>query len=235
MTPGLPRTRATSGEGGGGPDVARAAEGDHLRTLRRLLTVLLAAALGAVVLVPAVEALLAVWGRPWVPAGDWAMLELAVADVGTAATRLVGPYSRAGWSHPGPLLFWVLAPLWRVSGGAAWSLLVGAALVNLAALGAVLVLAWRRGRLVLMALVSLGMVWVVASLEDGMLADPWNPWIGVLALAAVVLGVAGAIEGDGPALVVAVLAGSLCAQSHVAYVPVVGALWLVGEIGRAHV
>ncbi len=189
-----------------------------------------AAALATVVLAPAAVAVLAAWGRSWVPAGDWAVLELAVADMGTAATRLVGPYSRIGWSHPGPLLFWALAPLWRLTGGAAWSLLVGAALVNLAALAAVVALAWRRGRLVLLALVSLALVWVVSSLDDGLLADPWNPWVAVLALAAVVLGVAGALDGDGPALVVAVVAGSLCAQSHVGFVPVVAALWVVGGV-----
>jgi len=158
------------------------------------------------------------------------MLVLGVADTGTAATRVVGPYSRLGWSHPGPLLFWSMAPLWRLSGGAAWSLLAGAAIVNLTALAAVLVLAWRRGRLVLLALVSMSLVWVVASVEDSLLADPWNPWVGVFALAAVVLGVAGAIEGDGPAMVVAVVAGTLAAQSHAGYLPVVGALWLVGGL-----
>lgn len=194
------------------------------------MTVVVASALATVVLTPAVVAVLAAWGRSWVPAGDWAMLELAVADTGTATTRLVGPYSRMGWSHPGPLLFWSLAPLWRATGGAAWSLLVGAALVNLAALVAVVVLAWRRGRLALLALVSMAFAWVVSSFDDGLLADPWNPWVGVLALAAVVLGVAGALEGDGPALVVAVVAGTLCAQSHVGFVPVVGALWLVGGV-----
>ena len=43
------------------------------------------------------------------PIGDVGTIALHVAEVGTRHTPLVGPYSHFGWSHPGPLLFEILA------------------------------------------------------------------------------------------------------------------------------
>ena len=40
--------------------------------------------------------------------GDVALTEISVRDVGGAHTPLFGVYSRYGWHHPGPLLFYVL-------------------------------------------------------------------------------------------------------------------------------
>ena len=62
-------------------------------------------------------------GRHYVPLGDEATIDLRVRDVFTSNTPLVGVYSR-GFNHPGPLLFWLLAPLSVLSGGAAWATLV---------------------------------------------------------------------------------------------------------------
>jgi hypothetical protein len=204
---------------------------------RRWHQVALAAAgvLTALVVLPALAAIVASWGRTWWPAGDWAMLEMATADTGSANTRLVGPYSRLGWSHPGPALFWLLAAPYRLSGAASWSLLSTAALVNLASLVGAMVFAWRRGGLVLTALVALGLGSVVASsvvdVDSGMLADPWNPWITVLPTALLILAVVSVWLGDRAALVVTVVVGSFLAQSHVGYGPLVAAMWATAAVG----
>src|SRR5436305_7493624 len=55
--------------------------------------------------------------RGLTPVSDWASIELFVRDVGTHATPLRGAWSRYGWNHPGPLLFFVLAVPYRLSGG----------------------------------------------------------------------------------------------------------------------
>lgn len=188
-------------------------------------------AVAVVVLVPLAAAVVASWGRSWLPAGDWAMIELATADTGTSNTRLLGPYSRFGWSHPGPMLFWLLAVPYRLGGSASWTLMTTAAVVNLAAVAGTLVFAWRRGGVVLTALVALALGAVVAAVKTGMPADPWNPWITVFPTALLVMLVVSVFNGDRVALPLAVVVGSFVAQSHVGYGPLVAALWITGVVG----
>jgi hypothetical protein len=62
----------------------------------------------------------------WAPVLDLAVTELRVRDVGTAHTPLVGLFGRFGpmgndqGSHPGPLSFYLLAPVYRLLGGSYW-------------------------------------------------------------------------------------------------------------------
>lgn len=191
------------------------------RARRIGLRPLVAAGLAAAVVAPVVVAVVAAWGRPWVPSGDWAMLALGTADTFTADTRWVGPYSREGWSHPGPLLFWLGAVPWRLAGGATWTLMVLAATVNAVSVAGTLWLAWRRGALALLAIVAVAVAWMLASVETGMAADPWNAWVTVLPTALFVMAVAQMVDGDRVGLPIAVVSGSFIAHSHIAYVPLV--------------
>lgn len=50
--------------------------------------------------------------------GDLATTELLTRDVGVH-TPSIGPYSRDGWHHPGPALFYALALPYRLLGGTA--------------------------------------------------------------------------------------------------------------------
>ena len=103
----------------------------------------------ALVTWPMVKAGLAALHEQWRPTGDWAVLNLRVDDVGRL-TPFVGPYSRFGWNHPGPLLYWVLAVPYHLLGGRPVALLGATGLINAAAVGAALALAWRRGGLPLL-------------------------------------------------------------------------------------
>ena len=180
-----------------------------------------AVVLASVVVAPLVVALLASWGRTWFPSGDWAMLVLGAEDTFTSGARLVGPYSREGWSHPGPLLFWSSSiPLW-LSGGATWMLMSYAAAVNILSVIGALWLAWRRGRIVAVTLVGAALASVIAAMETGMAADPWNPWITVLPTALFVMAATSVLAGDRLALPVMVVVGTFMTQSHVGYLPMV--------------
>jgi len=69
------------------------------------------------------------------PYGDVAVIELVTG----AATRqfvALGPYSQYGWHHPGPLMFYALAPFAVLFGFKSIGLSIGAAVINLLALGA---------------------------------------------------------------------------------------------------
>ena len=68
----------------------------------------------------AVNALPAAW-----PTGDGAVIELYTLHA-TGFRQLLGPYSRFGFHHPGPAMFYVLAPFYAVSGHATASLSVAA-------------------------------------------------------------------------------------------------------------
>ena len=113
-------------------------------------------------------------------AADHAAIELRVRVVGGTDTPLVGPYSRFGWSHPGPFLFDLLALPYRGLGREGTGLLSGAAVVNaVAVIVAVGVLA--------AAARSRALVWCdrpraarYTRLGGKLLDDPWNPYIIVL-------------------------------------------------------
>ena len=78
--------------------------------------------------VPALVLLVRAARATWVPSSDWAAIEARTRDVWTSHASLVGPYSRYGWNHPGPLLFYVLAVPYRLLGSQPHGLFVGVAL-----------------------------------------------------------------------------------------------------------
>lgn len=61
----------------------------------------------------------AVWARSgWFPIQDQALLALRESDVFDGRLLTLGAFSRYGWSHPGPVWFYALAPF-RLLGRAA--------------------------------------------------------------------------------------------------------------------
>lgn len=164
------------------------------------------------------------------PAGDFALIELQVRDIGRYAVFL-GPYSRFGWNHPGPALFFLLAPFSRLVGGASIGVALGALAINAGALvGCVLVAFRRAGRGFTLA-VTLGLLLLVRGLGVDALISAWNPTVTVLPLVLLALLVWSVAEGDRPMLPLVVFVASFLVQSHVGTAPIVGALvlWLVVE------
>lgn len=188
-----------------------------------------AAAAPAVAAIPIVVAALSTIGDAWFPVGDLSHVLFRVSQVGTSETPLVGAYTVKGWAHPGPLAFWLMAPLYRLSGADPRSLMWTAALLNLAAVAGIALVAWRRGRWPLL----LAAMTVVAVLVHGfgpeLTISPWNPYTPLLPFLCTVFLVWDAGLGRRSSLVWAVLPASLAAQSHLAYVNLSGLLvvWLV--------
>lgn len=176
-------------------------------------------ALGVVVL-PSVVATIVALTRDWFPAGDQALQVLRVSEVGTHHTPLVGAYSRFGWHHPGPLLFWLSAPGFRLAGPA--GVLAAVGLVNAASAALAVVASRRIGGPSLMWLTALAAALLQLSMGD-QLVDPWNPYVATIPLMAYLLCAWRAAEGDGWLLLAAVAAGSYCLQAHLGYAPAVAA------------
>lgn len=203
-------------QGGSGPAV------------RDPLTWLVAAA----VAIPVIAAGLIGLGRPDVLASDMALINLRIGDVLGPDTPLLGPFSRFDWNHPGPLMFWLLAPVWRVLGGTAGAMWAAGAVANLVAAVGLVVLARRLGGRRL--LVVVGAATLVLLIGTGpLVADPWNPYLAMLPFAVFLLAAAAVATGDLVMVPVAVGVGSLLVQTHVGYALLVGvvgawsALWLV--------
>jgi hypothetical protein len=163
--------------------------------------------------------------------GDIALSELHTRDVGRHAV-LLGPYSRDGWNHLGPAMYYLLAPLYRVTGSRSSGMYIGALAVNAVALAGMASIAWRRGGLHSLLFTSLGVTLVMHALGPQFLRDPWNPYITVLPFGLLVFLVWELSAGTTWALPVAAAVTTFLVQTHVGYVPVAiplligGALWL---------
>jgi len=155
-----------------------------------------------------------------------AVSDIAVTELYTLLAaegrQLVGPYSRFGWHHPGPLLFWIEAPFYRLSGYGTAALYSGALAINLTALAT---LAWvvaredrRLGALVTGA--SLLFAWHIPTL----FANPWNALVPALSSLTFVVLCAAVANGRIGLLPLMVVFGSFIAQTHLGYAPLAGVL-----------
>ena len=162
------------------------------------------------------------------PVFDLAMTEVRVRDVGTVHTPLVGLPGRLGQpeigSHPGPLSFYLLAPVYRLLGGSYWALRVSTATFNALAIAAALIVARRCAG----AAAVIGAGFGIACLELGfgllVLTEPWNPYLPVLWFPAFLLAAWSVAKGDVQMLPIALATGSVCAQTHVPYAAVCGGI-----------
>ncbi len=203
------------------PETGAGPVGRRTRLLAGVALLLLAALPAAFGLVA-----LALDAEPALPLGDHALLALTVDGVGRHEV-LLGPYSRFGWYHPGPMAAYLLAVPYRLLDGAPGALTVGALVIGgIAAVSAVAVVRRRGGLLVAVwAVLVVGVA--VRLLGDEFLREFWNPFLPVLPFLAGVLLCWTAIRGDAWALPLAVVPMSLAVQSHIGYVPAVGAVGAV--------
>jgi hypothetical protein len=193
------------------------------RLYQALSPVLLAAVIGAV---PLVVALVSLRAPRWYPVLDLAQIELRVRDVGTGDAPLLGLSGRLyGFdeqgSHPGPLSFWLLWPFYKLLGSSSWALHAATAILNVIAIGVALWLAQRRGGRAVMLGVGAALAVLAQAYGVEKLTGPWNPYMPVFWWVVFLLAVWSVLCGDLPVLVIAMFAGSLCAQTHVPYLGLV--------------
>lgn len=227
---GSPEDRAgTAVQGPGGePDVAstdtpRAVPGRWLTWGAILLTV--------VPLVVSAVVLIASAGDVQ-PVGDIAGTELRTRDVGRHFL-LLGPYSRDGWYHPGPAMFYVLAVPYRLAGGSPVGLLLGALAINAGSIAAMAAIARRRGGTAAMLLTLVACGLLIRSMGWDFLTTPWNPYITVLPYGVLVYLVWSLLCGDRWALPLATLVTAFLMQTHVGYAVLSLPLLVVGAVGLA--
>jgi hypothetical protein len=130
-----------------------------------------------------------------------------------------GTYSRFHWNHPGPLLYQVLAPLYVLSGQREISIKWTVLMLNIAALGGLLFVVWRRAPL-LSVLVALALAPLLYR-EQRLLFWAWNPIVPLLPFAFATALSAGIATGTVAFLPLFVATASLIVQAHIGFAPLV--------------
>ncbi len=146
--------------------------------------------------------------------GDLALIELWTRDVFTTEPPLTGAYSRFGWSHPGPILFYLFAVPYRVAGGDADALQISALMLNAVMIGILLWIAARRSVTALVG-VATSTLLLVRGLEPDALAHGWNVTATIVPIMVIGIGCWCALCGDRAALLVAVGTTVFVVQTHV--------------------
>lgn len=175
----------------------------------------------AAALAPVVTLLLQRWGRPYLPVQDQAVIDLRVRDVWTfsANTPLTGPYSRFGWDHPGPLMYWLLAVISGAAGEPAWATMIGNALLQGVAIAWLSRLAWKTGglrrQIPWVAVVTLS-YWGTG---PWILQQVWNPHIAFPYFALFLLQSWLVASGSRERLIGATFVATFLVQTHIGYAP----------------
>jgi hypothetical protein len=186
-------------------------------------------ALVAALLVPLLVALAALRSPRWYPLNDLAQTEMRVRDVGSRHPPLIGLVGRmhdeaVQGSHPGPLGYYALWPVHRLLGGSAWALLAASVWIHAVAIAGSIWIASRRGGLRLAIVVAVALAVLTRAYGAELLAVPWNPYLPLLWWVAFLLAVWSVLDDDVALLPIVVLAGSLCAQTHIGYLGTTAAL-----------
>jgi hypothetical protein len=196
------------------------------------------APLGLVVLPFLVSAVaLVLVGTEFRPIGDYAITEMHVRDIGRHEV-LVGLFSRSDWAHPGPVLFYVTAPFYWLSGRTSIGMNLEALAVNGLAVSGMALIAWRRGGTAMLLCTLLACAFVMRTLGAEFLYDPWNNYVATLPFGLMLFATWALLCGDRWALPVATITATFLAQTHVGYVVlaipllVFGAAWLVVPVLR---
>jgi len=162
---------------------------------------------------------------------DHALIEIGVLDA-LEGRQLTGPYSRFGFRHPGPALFYLLSPAYHLSGGRYLACSVTAATVNVACLLALWWVCTRRSGMAQKTWIASVLGLFALYLGPSVLASPWNPHLVILPLAVLSVGAATAVCGTQWLWPLVCICASFVMQSHLGLVPVTTAGLVTAAIAR---
>lgn len=166
------------------------------------------------------------------PVGDGGVITALSIDSLSTDLPLVGmPTSLSSGGalvhHPGPIGFWLLAGPTKLLGAPGYGVRYGAALIAAASIACLGGLARRWRAPLLEATVLLLVGALVATVGGTNLSDPFNPMLGILPFLVFLVAAWGVLVGHHRQLWIAVLAGSVAAEVHLGFVPLVVAVLAV--------
>lgn len=162
---------------------------------------------------------------------DMATEELHVREIGHHPVE-VGPFSRFGWFHPGPAIYYLNWPFYQLTGHASQTFAIVALLSNAACVLAIALLVRRflGGAAMIWTLVVLAIY--LRTLGGSFLRDGWNPYLPVLPFVLFVLLAWAWVQGSRWSAVAAAVVGSFAVQSHVGFAPPVAAVAAAAIVWR---
>ncbi|HQQ78900.1 MAG TPA: hypothetical protein PLB01_16225, partial [Thermoanaerobaculia bacterium] len=177
--------------------------------------------------------------KPWPPMSvddDGAVIEMAERRA-LHGKQLTGVYSRFGFSHPGPVQFYLMAPVYAATGQRSAGLSLAALLLTTlfacaAAWSAARILGLRRG-----LLVAAGLALLLARMGPGWVAHAWGPHAVVVPFALLVVLALGLARQGAAWLPGVAFVATFLVQTHLGTAPAVAcvvavAFALAGRLGR---
>jgi len=153
--------------------------------------------------------------------GDEATLETRVVNA-ARNIQYLGPYSRFGWNHPGPIFFYMLLPFYALYSMGTQSLYVGAAFLNLLTLFTILYYLYKSNDNYFFYFMAFFLsLYIAYFLKFNTFIAIWNPYVTILPLGALIFMSAYLSLGNLKVLPWQALFATFIVQTHVAYVPVV--------------
>ena len=177
--------------------------------------------------------------KPWVPISvddDSAVIEMAERRALHGA-QLTGIYSRFGFSHPGPVQLYLMAPVYAATGQRSAGLSLAALLLTTlftggAAWSGTKILGPRHG-----LVVAAGLALLLARMGPGWVAHAWGPHAVVVPLALLVVLALGLARQGAEWLPGVAFVATFLVQTHLGTAPaaacvVLAAFVLAGRLGR---
>jgi hypothetical protein len=196
---------------------------------RRWVRIGLGVGVTLLLVAPALVAVARLAGRSWLPVDDFGITDLRVRDVFTANTPLTGLYSRPGWNHPGPLMFWLIGLVAAPFGSAPWAVRISGAVIQGVALAWLGWVTWQRGLQTFLAAAAVTALTFLA-FAPSILTRPWNPNIPISCFILFLYLTVLAADGWFRQLIALSVVGNVIMQIHISYASfvVVCLAWVVG-------
>ncbi len=151
------------------------------------------------------------------PIGDGALIE-SYTLLATQGKLMVGPYSRYGWHHPGPLYFWIAAPFYALAGFKSAGLHVAVQCINASS---IIVAAWVAARFASPQLIAALFAATIAYFWRAreILVSFWNPHVPIVPTIALTVVCAAIAAGEVSLLPLAAALASFIAQTYIGLLP----------------
>jgi hypothetical protein len=166
-------------------------------------------------------------GGDYHPAGDLAMTEMHIRDIGHHEV-LIGLWSRWNWSHLGPMQFYLVAPFYWLTGNSSIGMVLGALALNLASIVGILVISRRRGGTPLVIFSLLGCLLLARTFGPEFLGDAWNLSLTVFPFALLAFVTGSLWAGELWAIPVGVFVTSYLVQTHIGFLALAVPLFAFG-------
>lgn len=171
------------------------------------------ASIGALPFLAALLTFLFQSDTPLYPWADHALTEIGTRSA-SEGDQFLGPYSRFGWYHPGPAVFYALVPMYELFSEAAIGILAGAVVLNLLGVVALVMVVARWGGQTLSLWLSVLLAGFLATNTPTFVYDAWGPHIVVVPFALFMVLCAALASGSRLVLPALAVVGSFIVQTQ---------------------